>query len=137
MAPVVRFICHFLVVWLTLLSGGAHAIADARHDETHAGVVVAATQAGHASVGVTAITANDIESTDLGPCLDTAPSETCHHSHCGHGHTTGIIPTAHISLTDASRDVGLAQQRPWVSGEFSPNIERPKWSHTTPAVVNL
>ena len=136
-SPVKRFLCHFLIVWLTLLSGGAHAIADARHEASHATVVVVATQAADASMGATAAVIKSFESSDRDATVDKAPSEKCGDSHCSHGHTTGMLPTGLTCLTDASCVVVLAVQQPWVNGELPPNIERPKWSFTTPAVVNL
>ena len=138
-SSVKRFICHFLIVWLTLLSGGAHAIADARHEASHATVVVVGIQPAHASMGVPAAVIKAVESTEFDGTVDKAQSETCSHSHshCGHGHTIGMLPTVHTCLTDASRDMVLALETPWLSGELPPTIERPKWSYTTPAVVNL
>jgi len=132
-----RFICHFLIVWLTLLSGGAHANADARHEASHATVAVIALQSAHANMAVTGAVIKAVESTALDAPVDQAQCETCSHSHCGHGHTAGMLPTGHTCLTDASRDVVLALETPWLSGELPPTIERPKWSYTTPAVVNL
>jgi len=112
-------------------------MAEARHEASHATVVVVATQSAHANMGVTAVVIKAVESTEIGAAVDKAQSETCSHSHCGHGHTTGMLPAGHTCLTEASCVVVLAVQKPWISGEFPPNIERPKWSYTTPAVVNL
>ena len=112
-------------------------MADARHEASHATVVVVATQSAHANMGGTAAVVKAVESTEVDGTVDKAQSETCSHSHCGHGHTTGMLPTGHTCLTDASRDVVLALETPWFSGELPPTIERPKWSFTTPAVVNL
>lgn len=134
---VVRFICHFLIVWLTLLSGGAHAVADARHEASHGAVVIAVTEAANVSVGATAAANKAVESTMLDATTDQAHSETCGYSHCGHGHATGMLPTVHTCPANATRDAVLSLQRPWASGDLPPDIERPKWFFTTPAVVNL
>ena len=137
MLSVVRFICHFLIVWLTLLSGGAHAIADARHEASHGAVVVTATEAADYTVGVAATAMRAVESTTLDATTEQAHPETCGDSHCGHGHATGMLATVHTCPANATRDVVLTLQGPWASGDLPPNIERPKWSFTTPAVVNL
>lgn len=61
----------------------------------------------------------------------------CNQSHCGHGHTTGLL-TEQVSFiktaTTASIPTHLAG---WVSSLIASNIERPKWPFTTSAVVNL
>ena len=137
MLPVVRYICHFLIVWLTLLSGGAHAIADARHEASHAAVVVTVTEAANVSVGATAAANKAVESTTHDVTTEQAHPETCGDSHCGHGHATGMLATVHTCPANATRDAVLTLQGPWASGDLPPNIARPKWSFTTPAVVNL
>lgn len=128
MSPVKRFICHFLIVWLALLSGGAHAhvAADAAHALGH--VAAQAAQAQAAS-------AQDKDSSGMTRCHD--HSEACSLSHCGHGHATGMLPPTPLPLGNLSAAAPLPALQPWASREQPKNIERPKWRFTTPAVVNL
>ena len=135
--PVVRFICHFLIVWLTLLAGGAHALADARHDASHVLDTAAAVTSQSASTALSAADTQAPTVQELEASHDKAQSESCSHSHCGHGHATGMLPTPQASLPDACRDMALTRYPQWASGEFATHIERPKWSHATPAVVSL
>lgn len=136
-SPVVRFVCHFLIVWLTLLAGGAHALADARHEASHAPVTAATMLTKDAHTSPSAAIHPAPGATDLEAVQGKAHSETCNHSHCGHSHATGLLPTLQTALPDAGRDMALSRHARWASGTFPPNIERPKWSLTTPAVVNL
>ncbi|MGQ2979768.1 MAG: hypothetical protein ACT6Q9_08760 [Polaromonas sp.] len=123
-----RFICHFLIVWLALLSGGAHAhaAADAAQELGHI--------AAHAVEAQLAI-AQDAEKSRA--THDHGHAETCSLSHCGHGHATGMLPNAHLQLGAAPASAPLPTQQAWASREQPNSIERPKWAFTTPAVVNL
>ncbi|MDP1564669.1 MAG: hypothetical protein Q8L91_00190 [Polaromonas sp.] len=128
MSSVKRFICHFLIVWLALLSGGAyaHATADAAQELGHiAAHAIEAQLAG----------AQDTEKS--GATHDHGHAETCGQSHCGHGHSTGMLATANLCLSDAAVGAALPTPQTWVSREQAHSIERPKWAFTTPAVVNL
>lgn len=136
-SPVVRYICHFLIVWMTLLAGGAHALADARHEASHVPVTAVVMPTEHASTDRHAAANEAQAATDLEVSQDKAQSETCSHSHCGHGHATGMLPALQTSLPAAGRDMALSRHARWSSSIFTTNIERPKWSLTTPAVVNL
>ena len=136
-SPVVRFICHFLIVWLTLLAGGAHALADARHEASHAPVTAAAVMTESADTDPSAAAQQAPGATELEVSHDKAQSENCSQSHCGHVHAIDMLPTLQTSLPAASRDVALIRHVRWSSSRFATNIERPKWSRTTPAVVNL
>jgi hypothetical protein len=127
MAPVKRLICHFLIVWLALLSGGAHAHATAD----------AALELGH--IAVHAAEVQDAGTEDFktsGATHEHGDADTCSQSHCGHGHTTGM-PAAHLHFSDASRGVALPTPQAWAGREQPNTIERPQWLFTTPAVVNL
>ena len=128
MASVRRLICHFLIVWLALLSGGAHAhaAADAAQELGH--------MAAHALEAQLA-GASGLEPS--GVSHQHEHSESCSLSHCGHGHATGLPPATHPGLSDAPASAPLPTLQAWASREQPNTIERPKWGFTTPAVVNL
>lgn len=123
-----HFICHFLIVWLALLSGGAyaHAAADAAQELGHI--------AAHA-VEVQLAVADGTEARSAEN--DHGHSEGCSQSHCGHGHTTGMLTTANLRFSDATSSAALLAPTFWASREQPNSIERPKWSITTLSVVNL
>jgi hypothetical protein len=128
MSSVKRLVCHFLIVWLALLSGGAHAhaAADAAQEVGHiaAHAVEAQLAAAEGADGVIA-------------AHEHGHSESCSLSHCGHGHATGMLASAEIRFSDAAAAAPLPQPPSWASREQPNSIERPKWRFTTPAVVNL
>ncbi len=119
-----RFVCHFLIVWLALLSGGAyaHSAADAAQDRGHI--------RGH-------IAAQLVVADDTGASFDTerdrSHSETS--SYCGHA--TDTLATLGLRFNDAVVGAALPVPTFWVSHEHPNSIERPKWSTTTSSVVNL
>lgn len=124
-----RLVCLFLVVWLTLLSGGAyaHAATDAAQELSH--IVAHATEAQLAVAN----------GSDARSYADEAHghSETCSQSHCGHSHTTGMLTTSDLRFSDAVAGDACPSPNFWVSHEHPNSIERPKWSTTTSLVVNL
>ncbi|MBA4328784.1 MAG: hypothetical protein C0428_11200 [Polaromonas sp.] len=128
MASVKRLVCHFLIVWLALLSGGAHAhaAADAAQELGHIAVHAVEAQRAAADGADASVAAHDH-----------GHAETCSLSHCGHGHATGMLPNAHLQLGAAPASAPLPTQQAWASREQPNSIERPKWAFTTPAVVNL
>lgn len=123
MSPVKRLICHLLIVWLALLSGGAHAHAAAD----------AAQELGH--IAAHAVEGQGVEHAAV--THDHGHSETCGLNHCGHGHATGMLPNANLHLSDVPAIAALPTPQAWASHEQANSIERPKWQFTTPAVVNL
>ena len=127
--PVKRLVCHFLIVWLALLSGGAHAhaAADAAQEIGHT--------AAHAVEAQRAV-ANDAE-VRSGAAHDHAHSEACSLSHCGHGHATGMLATTDLRFGDATGGSALPAPASWVSREQPNSIERPKWRTTPSSVVDL
>lgn len=128
MSPVKRFICHFLIVWLALLSGGAHAHAAAD----------AAQELGHIAAHANEAQLTGAQDAEKSRAAhDHGHSESCNLNHCGHGHATGMLPNAHLQLSDAPASAPLPTQQAWASREQANSIERPKWAFTTPAVVNL
>ncbi len=127
MSSVKRLVCHFLIVWLALLSGGAHAHAAAD----------AAQEVGH-------IAAHAVEAQEAGAGNADTPlaahehnCENCSLSHCGHGHATGLLASTELRFSDAGVGAPLPTPASWASRDQPDSIERPKWSFTTPAVVNL
>ncbi|MDI1268050.1 MAG: hypothetical protein PSV40_02970 [Polaromonas sp.] len=123
-----RLICHFLIVWLALLSGGAyaHAAADAAQELGH----VAAHAIGDQFTG-----AGGAEKSSV--THDHGQGEACSQSHCGHSHTTGMLTTAEVRYSVGDVAAPLPRPQVWTSRGQPDSIERPKWKFTTPAVVNL
>jgi hypothetical protein len=128
MSSVKRLVCHFLIVWLALLSGGAHAhaAADAAQEMGHI--------AAHA-VEVQLALADGTETS--GAAHDHGHSDTCSQSHCGHGHATGMLASADLRFGKAGAGAPLPTPPSWASREQPNNIDRPKWRFTTSSVVNL
>ncbi len=128
MRSVKRLVCHFLIVWLALLSGGAHAhaAADAAQELGHIAAHAVEAQMAAAGGGEGVIAAHDH-----------AHSETCSLSHCGHGHVTGLLASGEFRFSDPNTGAPLPTPASWASREQPDSIERPKWRFTTPAVVNL
>ena len=124
-----RIVCHFLIVWLALLSSGAyaHAAADAAQELGH--IAAHAVEAQLAVADGTEVR-SDAEH-------DRGHSETCSLSHCGHGHATGMLATAGLRFSDAVVGAALPAPTFWASREQPNSIERPKWSIATLSVVNL
>jgi hypothetical protein len=126
-----KIICHLLIVWLVLMSGGSHAHAsgDAAHGTGYAHDHSAHKTQNHAAV-IDSLTAADVAPADA------APADPCNQSHCGHGHTTAV-PTQHSTHgRTAAGSVTPQSVASWATGYITSNIERPKWPVTTPAVVN-
>lgn len=123
-----RLVCHFLIVWLALLSGGAYAHA----------AVNAAQELGHIAAHAIEAQLAFADGTEARSDAehDHGHSETCSLSHCGHG-ATGMLATAGLRFNDAVVDAALPSPKFWASREQPSNIERPKWVHTTLSVVNL
>jgi hypothetical protein len=134
MPAVKKLICYFLIVWMALFAGGAnaHGISNLAHGSEHAGHGhdTSVDQSFEPSIDVAADRVNaDRASVDI--------DNTCSQSHCGHGHSTGLLmlPSAWMKM-DATAD-GPLSSRCWASAAITDNIERPKWQVTTPAVVSL
>ncbi|MDO8276874.1 MAG: hypothetical protein Q7T63_01965 [Burkholderiaceae bacterium] len=123
-----RLVCHFLIAWLALLSGGvhAHAAADAAQELGHIAAHAAEAQLAGAH-----------EAGPSGATHEHGHSETCSLSHCGHGHATGMLGAADLRFSDAGMGAPLPTPQAWASRAQPDHIERPKWSSTTPPVVNL
>lgn len=118
--------CHLLIVWLVLMSGGshAHATSDAAHGT------------GHAHDHSAHLTQNQAAAIDAVTAADAAPAEACNQSHCGHSHTTGVLTQHATSIKTDGLSCAPKFRDSWASSLITSNIERPKWSVTTPAVVN-
>lgn len=130
MSSVKRLICQFLIVWMALLSGGAHAHAasDAVHEMDHA-----AMHAAHMDDSRNA----SPEAQKAATAHGSEHSETCSLSHCGHSHATGMLPSMPLRLGDAPAGAPLPTLQTWAGREQPNTIDRPKWKVTTLAVVNL
>ena len=115
-----KLICYMLMAWLALMSGGAnaHSTSDAAHEAEHA------TQ-------VHTISSDTVKS------MEADHTDACSQSHCGHGHSTGMLmPVGAQPKVDAACIVPTSTSC-WASSAIANNIERPKWPTTTPAVVSL
>ena len=125
-----KLICHLLIVWMALFAGSAnaHGISDSAHEAEHAGHAHSISV--DLSLKVSADRSNaDRASADI--------VKTCSQSHCGHGHSTGLVAAlTSCTKVDAVAEAPLSSSR-WASAAIADNIERPKWLFTTPAVVNL
>ena len=115
-----RFVCHFLIVLLALLSGGAyaHVAADAAQDR--------------GQIAAQLVVVNDTVASFEAE-HDRGHSETC--SHCGHA--TEMLGTIGLRFNDAVDGAALPSPAFWASHEHPNDIDRPKWSTTTSSVVNL
>ncbi len=120
--PVIRLVCQFLIVWLALLSSGAHAhaTADAVREMGH--VAAHAEAAGAETAGMD---------------LDHDATEPCGLGHCGHGHATGLLQGGDLRFSEAGAGAPPPACQARSGREPPANIERPKWVVTTPTVVNL
>ena len=115
-----KFICYLLIVWLALMSGGAnaHSTSDAAHETEHA-------------VQVQTV------SSDTPNSADSDHADACSQSHCGHGHSTGMLmPMGTCPKVDVVTALRTASSC-WASAAKTNNIERPKWLFTTYTVVSL
>lgn len=64
-------------------------------------------------------------------------AEACGLNHCGHGHATDVLAALRTRLDAGGDGAPLPTPQAWASQALPNNIERPKWDHTTPTVVNL
>ena len=122
-----KFICSFLIVWLTFMSVGAnaHATNDAAHQAPYTQDYFAQEKQNH------------VAAFDTASSMDVSHADTCNHSHCGHGHAAGLLTRdGSYGNTDTATQV-TSSRTSWASSHIVNNIERPKWPVTTPAVVNL
>ncbi len=126
-AAVKKLLCHLLIVWLALMSGGAtaHAIEDFAHEAMHA-----QTHTQHVSQ-------NQAFDSETATTADTNHADTCTQSHCSYGYTTGMLrPYKTCVKADAAVLIPISNLSR--AGNPTANtLERPKWLFTTPAVVSL
>lgn len=129
-----KIMCCLLVVWLALFSGGAnaHPAQDAVHDSS-----AMHNHAAH-SMQIPVVAGN---SASAASAADTAPdanhAEVCSQSHCGHGHSAGLL-TPHNAFVKV-RETRCVPASPvqWSSSPIASNIDRPKCLLTTSTVVSL
>ena len=139
-AAVKKLVCHLLIVWLAFVSGGAsaHAINDVAHMAAHATGHEAATVQ-HASGQATQTQTAQDDTRNLAAVAvpDTRHADACGQTHCGHGHTTGILETLSTFPSGDATTSAPATHRSDTSNSIATMIERPNWRFTTPAVVSL
>ena len=132
-ALVKKFVCYLLIVWMTLVAGGANALAHSvnhhAHDALHAH--------DHSSLdtSVESITSQDDTALDAD-----YPEKSSQHpsGHCHTHHQAAGLPSCHdmLPVADLPNFAPVFRQR-LASIAVANNIERPKWVATTPAVVSL
>ena len=125
LSTVKKIVCRLLIVWLSLVSSGvsAHAMNDEAHDASHAVYVVEQ----NSPLYISALDAN--MSTEVNHC------DACIHTNCCFVSALVVRLVTHIAPD--LQAVVPAFQRRWFSHLIFSNIDRPKWLHTTPAVVSL
>ena len=119
---------------MALFAGGAnaHGISDLAHGAEHAG------HAHNTNVDLSfesgiEVSAERANADRAGADID----KTCSQSHCGHGHSTGLLMLSGTCIKmDVVAAAPLSSSR-WASAAITDNIERPKWHRTTPVVVSL
>ncbi len=130
-----KIVCCLLIVWLVLLSGGVnahehaadHHSYEATHPHNHS-------DGEHAAI-------NDISTLGDIVKIDAAPAETlsqAHSGHChNHNHVTGLpLDSGTVAVANPPTPVPVSRHQ-WTSGPNTSNIDRPKWTVTTPTVVSL
>ena len=131
--PVKKFVCYLLIVWMTLVAGGANALAHSAdhhaHDALHAH--------DHSSLATSVESITSQDDFELGADY---PEKSSQHpsSHCHTHHQVAGLPSCHgmLPVADLPNCAPAFSQR-LVSIAFANNIDRPKWAVTTPAVVSL
>ena len=114
---------YVLMVWLTLMYGGAYAHALHTHDQS-AQVLQSQMQAPSLAE-------------DAAPEADTSHIDSCNHTHCGHGHPAGMLAAQSTTLRTDAKTAAPLSRASWASSLIANTIERPKWRVTTLAVVSL
>lgn len=130
-AAVKKIVCYLLIVWLTLMSGGAnaHATQDAAHKATHAH-----DHASHSESIQPA--ANDIPAAQAAK-PEATHADVCSQSHCGHSHAAGLVAPHTAFVKSGATNCGPTSSAQWASSALPSSIDRPKWLLTTPTVVSL
>jgi len=126
-----NMVLYFLIGWLALMSGGAnaHTTTSAEHLAVHAHDLVS--QDGHehkpqAEVVIQAPTTQDANYTDC-----------CSQTHCENCHATYLLAPEGTRISTDRFNAAPISRSSFASSAVTANIERPKWSYTTSAVVNL
>lgn len=132
-ANVKKFMCCLLIVWMTLVAGGANALAHSvdhhAHDAFHAH------DHGSLATASESTTSQDV----LAFNADYSEKLSQHHSgHCHTHHHVAGLPSCHgmLAVADLPNLAPVFSQR-MACIAVANNIERPKWAVTTPAVVSL
>ena len=122
-----KLVYCLLIMWSALLSMGANAHA----------TLQTAPAAAHAYDHVSLTTQHHVAAAEGIAAVDAKHSDTCSHSHCGHGHATGIASGLYAWVKNNDPTTAPATRVSWLSSAVTDNIERPKWHRTTTAVVSL
>ena len=122
-----KLIYILMLTWLTLMSTGA--AAHSVHGGAH--------NAEHAHHGSSKEKQSETRGHSTAESAEASHADTCNHSHCGHGHNTGVL-TQYSSYADSDTARTLVAVRTSAkSSHIAHNIEWPKWRATTPPVVSL
>ena len=124
-----RLVCYLLIVWLTVMSGGASASAIGKVDQSTAYTHDHAAPEVHSN--------SNSAAPDPFAAADCGHSDACNHSHCGHHHAAGLLTRHGSAIKENIPSNAPTSTTSWASSGITSNIERPKWILTTPAVVNL
>lgn len=150
-AAVKKITCYLLIVWLTLMSGGANAHVHASEHHSHHANHAHDDYLGHdhhldlnqeidnTSGSKTTSSEFALGGDDLQAGADN--SEKLNQAHFSHGHNhshCAYMPTScnTLAVADVPGFTSFSCQQ-WVCKTIANNIERPKWILTTHAVVNL
>ena len=135
-----RFWLSLLTIWLTCVFVGvdAHAMSETAHEAAHETTHEAehshdATTAGHHHMAASSSDAN----ASADDTTDHCDQRYCDQRHCGHCHAVCTV----IKEDGRVGNVGSTKVFNTLLGHrgtvLSSDIERPKWSSSTPAVVSL
>ncbi len=122
---------YFLIVWLALMSGGANAYAttDAEHLAPHAHDLVSQDRHEHKPLPDVAIQEPTTQDANYTDC--------CSQTHCENCHATYLLAPERTRVTTDRFNAAPISRSSFASSAVTANIERPKWSSTTSAVVSL
>ncbi len=124
MRAVKRIACYLLLVWMTLLSTGGH--AHGIFESSHHGSGHAPHETQHTPL---------LLSETLAEAVDGAAEvahDACDHAHCGHPHGASLLRAHGFKLQLVSDGQIPAAPRVQLPSTPPNEIERPKWSLTTP-----
>ena len=122
-----KLVYCLLIMWSALLSVGANAHV----------ALQTAPAAAHAHDHASLTTQHHVAAAEGIAAVDAKHSDTCSHSHCGHGYATAIAAVLYAWVKNNDPTTAPATRLSWLSSAVTDNIERPNWHRTTPVVVSL